>query len=41
MKYQYEIFKNDSTIQELFYNSKNEICRTKQWIIKNFPELMI
>lgn len=73
MKYQYTIFKNDSTIQELFYNSKNEISnsstfsitnlkdylyeemitrnsniekiksyyRTKKWIMKNYPELMI
>jgi len=73
MKYHYTIFKNDSAIQEIFYNSKNEISttntfsiinlkdylyeemitrnsnpkkikayyRTKKWIIKNYPELMI
>ena len=67
MKYKYTIFKKDSIIQELSYNSTytcfitnlkdylyeemiirnssigkiKSYYRTKKWIIKNHPELMI
>lgn len=38
MKYQYIIFKNNSFIQESYYDSKNEIYRTSTFSISNLND---
>lgn len=40
MKYKYNVFKNDSTIQELFYDSKNEISRSNTFSITNLKDYL-